>query len=619
MIFRKKIQINFGSGRIAFRHLAPILPVKILLILAFEFLTVGTVYADSVMLAWTPPTTRVDATPLTDLRGIKIYIGTSTNSYNFQTLDVGNRSSFLVSGLSVGTRYYFAVKAYDSAGNHSDYSTEINYLIAADSDGDGLSNSSEGTRGTNPNNADTDGDGVKDGQEIVDGTDPTDRGSVSPVLGTTICTEWNGFLGGMWNVFEHTNMSGSTLAVTSTIYDIAGAAQSSFGFQIAPGAQFDALIHDSPARTANSYGMACSNHSGISGDLDGRMVYYKPNAAGARKQGQFQFAFSMALTGGRSGSQFVPFNTYQPSLAAIDSGNPVANWIQLTNLSGSAGSGTLIYYDQAGGVLGSDGVVLQPSSRADFAAHRFGPGKVGMVEWRPIGANLYLMRNVRYLYDNPAGVSSFDSAFQLEAMQGSGAEQLVPIDTINRTAVIELMNTLNQPVIVDVTIAGGSGASFSLSLPAYGSYHYIADPVLGPNAIGYAIIKGRTAGSIGAVAMEYGRRADLGTAYLFGVPAKEAVGTVLRGSYNTYLGQSSWLILVSPVSQPVTIFTVRNDGQAGGNRTVTINGVGAVNLNEFDSSDSYGVVTVQPQNSNSLVGWVLRVKGNEYVIPTPIR
>jgi hypothetical protein len=576
-------------------------------------------HSESIILSWTPPVNRVDSTPLTNLSGIKIYWGSSTGNYD-HTLDVGNRTNATVSGFTAGSTYYFAVKAYDSNGLHSAYSSEVSYTVSSDTDHDGLSNNYENSHGLNPNVADSDGDGVNDGQEVADGTNPRDGGSVAPVLGTTICSEWNGFLGGMWNVFEHTNMSSHSLAVTSTIYNIEGAAQSSFGFNIAAGAQFDSLIHDSPSRAANSYGLVCSAHNGATGELDGRMVYYKPNAVGARKKGDFQFAFAMALTAGKHGSQFVPFNTFQPSLAAVDASHPIANWIQLTNLGGTAGAGQLIYYDQSGNQLGLDLITLQPGARSDFAAHRFGGSVVGTVEWRPnTNDNLYLMRNVRYLYDNATGVNSFDSAFQLEAMQGSGGEQIVPIDTISRTAVVEIFNTLNQAVTVDVTVAGGAGASFSLDLPAHGSYHYIADPVLGTNGLGYAIIKGRTLGSIGAVAMEYGRRSDLGIAYLFGVPAKEAVGTTLRGSYNTYLGQTSWLVLVSPVAQNVNIVAVKNNGQVAGQRSVNVNGIGAVNLNELDGVDSYGVVTVQPENPNSMIGWVLRVKDGEYVIPTPLR
>ena len=52
-----------------------------------------------------------------------------------------------------------------------------------DTDGDGLTNTFEGTQGTNPNLADTDGDGFSDGQEFAYGTDPLLNTS-KPVLAT---------------------------------------------------------------------------------------------------------------------------------------------------------------------------------------------------------------------------------------------------------------------------------------------------------------------------------------------------------------------------------------------------------------------------------------------------
>ncbi|MCK4351773.1 T9SS type A sorting domain-containing protein [candidate division WOR-3 bacterium] len=58
-----------------------------------------------------------------DLAGYKVYYGTSSGSYG-EPIDVGNVTSYTLSGLSSGTTYYICITAYDLAGNESNYSPE---------------------------------------------------------------------------------------------------------------------------------------------------------------------------------------------------------------------------------------------------------------------------------------------------------------------------------------------------------------------------------------------------------------------------------------------------------------------------------------------------------------
>ena len=71
-----------------------------------------------------------------DLTGYNLYYGTASRIYD-TTLDVGNpvpingRIQAEIEGLTKGITYYFAVTAYNAAGEESDYSTEVVWTASA--------------------------------------------------------------------------------------------------------------------------------------------------------------------------------------------------------------------------------------------------------------------------------------------------------------------------------------------------------------------------------------------------------------------------------------------------------------------------------------------------------
>lgn len=77
--------------------------------------------AAEVTLAW-------DANTEPDLAGYKVYWGTASRSYQ-NNADVGNQTTYTVTGLSEGVTYYFAATAYDIYGNESGYSNEVVYTV----------------------------------------------------------------------------------------------------------------------------------------------------------------------------------------------------------------------------------------------------------------------------------------------------------------------------------------------------------------------------------------------------------------------------------------------------------------------------------------------------------
>lgn len=77
-------------------------------------------------LAWDAPTTNIDGSKVTDLAGFKVYHGLSSGNYD-DVVDVGNVLTYLMEGLKDGT-HYFTVTAYDTSGNESLHSNEVNKL-----------------------------------------------------------------------------------------------------------------------------------------------------------------------------------------------------------------------------------------------------------------------------------------------------------------------------------------------------------------------------------------------------------------------------------------------------------------------------------------------------------
>lgn len=494
----------------------------------------------------------------------------------------------------------------------------------ADNDGDGLTNQEEGELGTNPDVADSDGDGVSDGQEHVDGSDPLDSGSVLAQLGNTVCSEWNGFLGGMLNILEHVNMSNNVLRVESKLYDIEGTLKDTMNFTIQPGTQFDVLVHDMEGRDADTVGLVCSSHDGASGDLDGRMIYYKYDFSNLPFM---EFAFAMPFQQARTGEQFVPFNTYQPSLDSSDSQNLVANWIQVSNLSDVAGDGVLYFYGMDGAELGSNKVSLPAGARADIAGHQFGSSLVGLVRWVPKdSSSQFQLRNVRYLYNNSGLTSTFDTAFQLEGTVGSGEKLVAPLVGSSGSAIVEISNVLNEKIEVELKLYSAAGVlldSKNLALKSRSTYHYIADSYLA-GQLGVVSLQGSKKSSVLATVMQYGRDESAGIKFMYGIKAKETLGSVLRSSYNSYLGQSCSLLLVNSTNdqQTAMLSMVRSDGTVvvdSQSVEVAGNGITDVNLCSYDPSDAYGVVTIQVE-PNVISGSVVRIGAEDtYRFPTPLR
>ena len=78
-----------------------------------------------VTLSWQAPTNNADGSALVDLKGYKVHYGSESKSYS-DTIQVSNPgvTTYMVENLKAG-QYYFAVTAYNSAGQESSLSGEL--------------------------------------------------------------------------------------------------------------------------------------------------------------------------------------------------------------------------------------------------------------------------------------------------------------------------------------------------------------------------------------------------------------------------------------------------------------------------------------------------------------
>jgi PKD repeat protein len=83
----------------------------------FAFTLVSLGHAATFTLQWDP-------NPEPDLAGYELHYGRASGAYS-EITDVGNVTTSKLTGVEDGVTYYFAVVAYDTSGNRSDFSNEV--------------------------------------------------------------------------------------------------------------------------------------------------------------------------------------------------------------------------------------------------------------------------------------------------------------------------------------------------------------------------------------------------------------------------------------------------------------------------------------------------------------
>lgn len=83
----------------------------------------------SVTLTWYPPTQNIDGTPLGNLRGYRVYWGTTEGHYpNTATIDNAGLASYVVEQLAPA-RWFFVVTAISTGGTESGFSNVFSHTV----------------------------------------------------------------------------------------------------------------------------------------------------------------------------------------------------------------------------------------------------------------------------------------------------------------------------------------------------------------------------------------------------------------------------------------------------------------------------------------------------------
>lgn len=289
---------------------------------------------------------------------------------------------------------------------------------------------------------------------------------------------------------EHENLSNGPVTVVSTLYDNAGVQQGQAQFSIPEKGKFDLLVHEMSGWTNDSFGKVCSTVvNGHTGDLQGRMVYYRSASPIKAADGhRFDFVMVIPFSAGKSGEQSVVYSTTMPnSFQRIPF---VANWLHIRNLESSAETGQLNLWDETGSLVSSQSITLPPGGRQDFAAHEVGSERMGIATWIPTNpASRFIFRNQRYLFDNFTQSPSFVGAYSLEGI-GGGETVLAGTGGVHY---LEIANSSNSPINISLTTSNDAedlNQTQSISIPPHAAIQ------TEPNSVGISTVESNTPGVI---------------------------------------------------------------------------------------------------------------------------
>jgi len=442
------------------------------------------------------------------------------------------------------------------------------------------------------------------------------------------------------NIASITNLQQIQLNISVEYRDLLGNIQNSAKTAIAANRRFDFIVNDLGLKP-NTYGTVCIETDAIAdGAWTGGVAIYKPDTRNSIPAfgDKFDYVLNYPFANPKTGATTFPLNTYH---LGTDPASAVANWISMSDArpgDGQGVNGTLVYFNEAGLVSGSNDVRLPDGGRLDFSGHEGigGPKNkdaIGLVQFVPSRPDTeYYMTVTRYFYDCPgASCSNFLTAFAIPDRPATAAAVSGGVSTVDgEISIVELNNVTKNSATAKVTLNAEDGTNLGspqIALPKMGTQHIIVNKV---GSTGFLANDSRASatvtvnsGFVSALSLFYKLDTKGKLVYGYAAPLAGSPGAVQLTVFNTFINQQNNLELYNSSNESIqgAVDFIDYTGRNVFNTPATIPAHGTYHLNNAVTSltvpkDLYGTIIVQASKPGIVArNFVSRV--NEYKIVYP--
>jgi len=360
------------------------------------------------------------------------------------------------------------------------------------------------------------------------------------------------------NISSMLNGGGSFFDSVLTTFSNDGSFNAQTGTWLYPDGNSDVVLSGLPA---NSFGIGQMDlvPTTSASTYDGLIAQYRFAPDG----NEIEFAKFSPYIQSTSGTKYLTYNTFQPSMSPAQAANQVTVWTQVANPDPIlANSYTVNVYTTAGALASSQNITVPPLGRVDVESGHIAPGasNQGLVEVIPANPTAPFITQVsRYGADAPAGVAPPSFSFATANIGNSGftSEIVAPVSSgggAQNWAVVT--NTAAVPTTAQVEFINYTGnvlQSSTVPLPANGQATFDAASLFPGGTSGVVKVTPLGAEPIIADSMFYFYKPDGTVSAAYISQAEPNYALPKYGSYNTFLGQQNWLKLFNDNSTPVNV------------------------------------------------------------------